>query len=70
MEIPEEMGMLRDHTLSEGELVDGETLRDLNLPHGIRVVMVKRDDKFLVPHGSMVLQKGDHLIIVMGETDD
>ncbi|MBQ8071086.1 MAG: potassium/proton antiporter [Bacteroidales bacterium] len=70
MEIPEEMGMLRDHTLSEGELVDGETLRDLNLPHEIRVVMVKRDDKFLVPHGSMVLQKGDHLIIVMGETDD
>jgi cell volume regulation protein A len=70
MEIPEEMGILRDHTVTEGELADGATLRDLHLPHGIRVVMVKREDKFLVPHGSMTLQKDDHLIIVMGETDD
>lgn len=70
MEIPEEMGMLRDHTVTEGELSEGETLRDLNLPHGIRVVMVKRDDKFLVPHGSMPLMKDDHLIIMIGESDD
>jgi len=70
MEVPEEMGMLREHTISEGELTEGETLRDLHLPHGIRVVMVKRDDKFLVPHGSMPLKEGDHLIIMVGETDD
>jgi cell volume regulation protein A len=70
MEVPEEMGMLREHTISEGELTEGETLRDLHLPHGIRVVMVKRDDKFLVPHGSMPLMEGDHLIIMVGETDD
>jgi cell volume regulation protein A len=70
MEIPEEMGMLRDHVVSENELLDGETLRDLNLPHGIRVMMVKRDGHFLVPHGSMILQPGDHLLIIMGDSDD
>ena len=70
MEIPDEMGMLRDHTVSEQDLEHGETLRDLHLPHGIRVMMVKRDDRFLVPHGSMPLQPGDHLIIIMGDSDD
>ena len=70
MEIPEEMGMLRDHTVTEDDLAEGDTLRDLHLPHGIRVMMVKRDGKFLVPHGSMPLQEGDHLVIIMGDTDD
>ena len=70
MEIPEEMGMLRDHTVTEDDLQNGETLRDLHLPHGIRVMMVKRDGKFLVPHGSIQLQEGDHLVIIMGDTDD
>lgn len=70
MEIPEEMGMLRDHTVTEEDLTAGETLRDLHLPHGIRVLMVKREGRFLVPHGSMPLQPDDHLIIIMGETDD
>ena len=70
MEVPEEMGMLRDHLVTESDLVEGRTLRDLHLPHGIRVMMVKREGKFLVPHGSMVLHEGDHLVIIMGETDD
>ena len=70
MEVPEEMGMLRDHIVSEDDLLDGSTLRDLHLPHGIRVMMVRRGDRFLVPHGSMPLQTGDRLIIIMGESDD
>ena len=70
MEIPDEMGMLRDHTVSEDDLVNGNTLRDLHLPHGIRVMMVRREDRFLVPHGSMPLQPDDHLIIIMGDSDD
>ncbi len=70
MAIPEEMGMLRDHIVSEEDLAMGETLRDLGLPHGIRVMTVKRDGKFFVPHGSMRLYPGDHLVIMMGESDD
>ena len=70
MEIPEEMGLLRDHIVTEEDLAEGATLRDLNLPHGIMVMMVRRDGKFLVPHGSMPLQVGDNLVILMGESDD
>jgi cell volume regulation protein A len=70
LELPEEMGMLSDHTVTEEDLFSGKTLREIHLPHGIRVMMVKREGKFLVPHGSMELAVGDHLIIVMGESDD
>lgn len=70
MDIPEEMGMMRDHIVTEEDLSRGATLRDLHLPHGIRVMMVRRDGRFLVPHGSMPLEIGDHLVIIMGDTDD
>ena len=70
IDIPEEMGLLRDHTVTGDDLAGGSTLRDLSLPHGIRVIMVKRDGHFLVPHGSMELKTGDHLVIIMGESDD
>ena len=70
VEIPEEMGMLRDHTVTEEDLQKGPTLRDLGLPHGIRVMMVRRGDSYLVPHGSMPLEVGDRLVIIMGDSDD
>ena len=70
MEIPEEMGMLRDHIVTQTDLVGGATLRDLHLPHGIRVVMVRRKEQYLVPHGSMKLMTGDKLVIIMGDSDD
>lgn len=70
MEIPQEMGILRDHIVTDQDLARGDTLRDLRLPHGIRVVMVKRDNQFLVPHGSMKLMVDDKLVIIMGDSDD
>ncbi len=70
MEIPQEMGMLRDHIVTDQDIAGGDTLRDLHLPHGIRVVMVRRKDQYLVPHGSMKLITGDKLVIIMGDSDD
>lgn len=70
LELPDEMGILRDHVVTEEDFSEGDTMRDLHLPHGIRVVMVRRDEKFLVPHGSMQLLPGDHLLIIMGDSDD
>lgn len=70
MEVPEEMGIMRDHIVTEEDLSNGSTLRAIHLPHGIRVMMVRRDGRFLVPHGSMELRPGDHLIIIVGESDD
>ena len=70
MDVPEEMGMLRDHVVTEEDLAHGATLREMHLPHGIRVMMVRREGRFLVPHGSMKLEPGDRLVIIVGESDD
>lgn len=70
LELPEEMGILRDHTVTPEDLERGDTLRDLHLPHGIRVIMVRRDQKFIVPHGSLKLMPGDRLVILLGDTED
>lgn len=70
MEVPEAMGMLRDHIVTEEDLVNGDTLRSMRLPHGVRVMMVRRDERFLVPHGSMKLEPGDKLVIIIGDSDD
>ena len=70
IEMPENIGMLRDHTVTEEELQNGNTVRDLHLPHGIRIVTVRRGERFLVPHGSMPLEAGDHLVLILGESDD
>lgn len=70
MEVPKEMGDMRDHVVTADDIAHGKTLRELHLPHGIRVMMVRRNERFLVPHGSMQLQEGDHLLIIMGESDD
>ena len=70
MEIPEEMGIMRDHVVGPDDLSNGSTLREMRLPHGVRVMMVRRGERFLVPHGSMKLEEGDHLVIIIGESDD
>ena len=70
MEVPEAMGLLRDHIVTEEDLVNGDTLRSMRLPHGVRVMMVRRDERFLVPHGSMKLEPGDKLVIIIGDSDD
>jgi len=70
LEVPEKMGMLRDHIVTEEDLTRGDTLRDMRLPHGVRVMMVRREKKFLVPHGSMKLLPGDRLVIIIGDSDD
>ena len=70
MDIPKEMGMLRDHIVTADDLAGGPTLRDLHLPHGIRVIMVRRNGKFIVPHGSLQLMEGDSLVILIGDTED
>ena len=70
VDIPEEMGILRNHVVTEEELASYKTLRDLRLPHGIRVVMIRRDGKYVSPHGSFALRAGDELLILLGETED
>ncbi len=70
IEIPEEMGKLQDYTLTDEDLQHGNTLKEINLPEGARVIIVKRDNKYIVPDGRIRLRNGDQLLMLFSENDE
>ena len=70
IEIPEEAGKLQDYTLTDNDLEGGNTLKEIQFPQGARVVIIRRDDKFIIPDGSVELRSGDQLLIIYGEADE
>ena len=51
-------------TLTDESLLHGNTLKELKLPEGMLVMMIKRDDRFIVPNGTAELRAGDRLLII------
>ncbi|MCM1033896.1 MAG: potassium/proton antiporter [Odoribacter sp.] len=51
-------------TLTEESLSEGRTLREMKLPEGSLVMMIRRDDKYIVPNGTRRLHPGDRLLII------
>ncbi|MCC8038579.1 MAG: potassium/proton antiporter, partial [Bacteroidales bacterium] len=53
--------------LNSRQLERGNTLRDLALPQGSLVMMIKRGDRRIVPNGTVKLRTGDALLIIQEE---
>ena len=65
VELPEEIGSdLRDLTVTAELLANGNTLKEMNIPQGTLVMIVKRDDAYLVPNGQLQLELGDKLLLI------
>ena len=65
VELPDEIDSdLRDVLVTEELLRVGDTLKDMNLPKGTLVMLVKRDDQFLIPNGTLKLHVGDKLLLI------
>lgn len=65
VELPEEIDSdLRDMTVTEETLKNGNTLKDMNLPKGTLVMIVKRENEFLIPNGTLKLHVGDKLLLI------
>ena len=65
MEIPEEINAnLQEVTLTNEHIKDANQLKDMSIPPKTLVIMVKRDNKFLVPNGKMELYAGDRLLMI------
>lgn len=63
VEIPEELGSkLKEVTLEESMLENGNLLSEMDIPKGTLVMMVKRGKTILVPNGQLPLEKGDILL--------
>lgn len=65
VDLPEEAGEQSEITITEELIAEkGNTLQSLGLPKGVLVVMIKRDDKYIVPTGTVELLAGDHLLTI------
>ncbi len=65
VELPEEIDSdLRDMTVTAELLSRGATLKELNLPKGTLVMIVKRGEEYLIPNGTLRLQLGDKLLLI------
>ena len=70
IELTEDVGStLREVLCTEELLQRGRHIRELSLPEGTLVIMIKRGDRYIVPNGSLELMLGDRLLFMQhGET--
>ena len=65
VELPEEIDTdLKDMTITQEMLEEADTLKDMNLPKGTLVMIVKRGDEFLIPNGTLKLHVNDKLLLI------
>ncbi|MCD8556992.1 MAG: potassium/proton antiporter [Bacteroides graminisolvens] len=65
VELPEEIdSSLSDMTVTPEMIEQADTLKEMNLPQGTLVMIVKRGNEFLIPNGSLKLHAGDKLLLI------
>ncbi|MDD6210955.1 MAG: potassium/proton antiporter [Bacteroidales bacterium] len=65
MELPDEIqSILSEISVSEDLLVAGDRLMDLPVPEKTLVVMIKRENRYLIPNGQTQLQINDKLLLI------
>ena len=68
IEIPEELETaLSSIDVTAEMLVEGVTLKEIKLPHGALVMLIRRGKEFIVPNGSVQLRPGDRLLMLSQE---
>lgn len=68
IEIPEEIGgQLQEMTCTQEMLLQGNHIKDLSLPKGKLVMLIKRNKEYMVPDGSTELFPGDVLLLISTE---
>ena len=65
VELPEDIDSnLTDMTVTQEMLDEADTLKDMDLPKGTLVMLVKREGEFLIPNGTLKLHAGDKLLLI------
>lgn len=65
IELPEELNThLFEITVNDTMLRHGTTLKEMRIPEGTLVMIIKRDDQFLIPNGSLNLHVDDVLLLI------
>lgn len=70
VELPDEIDTkLEDMTLTPEMLAGGNRLKDMNIPMGSLVMLVKRGNEFIIPNGQVELHAGDKLLFISENKD-
>lgn len=65
MEIPDYINAnLHEITLNERLLEKGNTLKEISLPEHTLVILIKRNDRYIIPNGTLELAVGDKLLLM------
>lgn len=65
VELPEEIDSNLYDVIVTQEMIDqADTLKDMDIPKGTLVMIVKRGDEFLIPDGSLKLHVDDKLLLI------
>lgn len=65
VELPEEIdSQLTDITLNNEMLQHGNRLMDMELPSKTLVILIKRQNEYIIPNGRMELHAGDKLLLI------
>ncbi len=68
VDLPDEItAAINEMEVSANLLRDGNTLKDITLPPNTLVIMVKRDEQYLVPTGNTHLYLSDKLLLISEE---
>ncbi len=70
VEIPEDIGStLEEMRVTHDMLSEGTLIRDLSLPQGRLVMLVRRGKRYVVPNGNTEISKGDILLLISENRD-
>ncbi|MFA5325848.1 MAG: potassium/proton antiporter [Bacteroidales bacterium] len=65
IELPEELdSKLWDIVITQKMLESGNQLKNMRIPKGILVIMIKRGEDYLIPDGSLEILFGDKLLVI------
>lgn len=67
--LPDADTELVDLNVPHKSAVAGKTIIDLSLPSGSLIALIGRNDQFIVPSGSSVLEEGDTLLVLVRRSD-
>jgi Trk K+ transport system NAD-binding subunit len=57
-------GAIERITITPNARADGKPLSDVDLPEGVRIVLVRRNDALMFPSVQMVLRAGDQVTVL------
>ncbi|MBR4518895.1 MAG: potassium/proton antiporter [Victivallales bacterium] len=52
---------MQEFAVTQGSSLAGKAIRDCGLPPGVFIIMIQRDQRYIVPRGDTVIQAGDTL---------